>query len=117
MEDEVRKNEAIVISSIHMMKAFVLLSMLVTAIIVIFNLKVSLSKVWNISFLIPMYTVCFASFILNIICFFRVGAYNKENVRKKNRILTNLVLSTCITYFVYIFTFAIYILLSIILFS
>ncbi len=117
MEDEVRRYETIVIASIHIMKAFAFISMLITAIIIVFNLEFNLPKVWNISFLIPMYVVCFASFILNIVCFFRVGAYNKENVRKKNIRLKNLILSTCITYIVYIFIFILYILLSIILFS
>lgn len=115
MESNDKRYELIINSSINMLKVFTIITMLVLVIIGMINSFYDISKIWNISFLIPMFLIYFASVIELVICFWRVGIVkNIENSCKRK---SRLIFSSCITYIVFLGTFIMYSILSIILFS
>lgn len=115
MNSEDRKYELIIKSAISILISFVLVAILLLAILVIFNTKVSLNKVWNICFLVPAFVTLFASLIQIIICFWNVGKVN--DIESTNHRKTGVIFSACITYMVFLGICFSYFLMSLILFS
>lgn len=114
MNDKDKIYELIINSAINILKVFTIVTMIVLLIIGIINNFYNIPKVWNISFLIPLFSIYFASVIEFIICFWRVGiTKNIENTCRKK---SGLIFASCITYIVFLGTFFVYSLLSIILF-
>lgn len=112
--NEENKYNLIIDTSVKAMQAMCIVAILVSMIIICINKFYDINKIWNICFLIPMYSIYFSSVIQNIICFWKIT--NKdENIKsiKKSRLL----FSSCITFIVFLAVFFMYILLSLILFN
>ena len=93
-----------------------MIAIFISLILFYFNTIYDISKTWNISFLIPMYVVFFASIIQLIICFWKMGVEDADDIEKFSRRKSCLIFSSCITYFVFLGIFFMYILMSMILF-
>lgn len=117
MKDEEEKYELVIESSINILKVYCIITFIVFGFILLINKVYELSYVWNICYLIPLFLILFASFIQLILCFWRVGKVDCNNIEKVNNKKSNLIFSASITYLAFLGTSFLYILLSIILFS
>ncbi len=115
MENKDKRYEVIMNNSVNILKTFSIIGIIVMFIVLIINNVYSIPNVWNISFIIPIFVVFFASVIELIICFWRVGS-KKENIEDICNIKSNLIFTASITYIVFLSIFFMYLLLSIILF-
>ncbi len=108
------KYKLVINSAIKILNSFIMFFGLCFAIVVYLNVKINISKIWNICFLIPMLVLALASVIQLVICFWRVGKINgsEERVAKRKSCL---IFSSCITFFVFLSNFISYIIFSIII--
>lgn len=113
MNDE-KRYELIINTSVKAMQGMCIGAILILAIIICINKIYNLNKIWNVCFLVPMYSIYFASVIQNILCFLNI---NSKNITKTCIRKSRLFFSTCITYLVFLTIFFMYILLSLILFN
>ena len=113
MNDE-KRYELVISTSTKAMYSMCIVAILISVIILCINKIYNLNKIWNICFLVPMYSIYFASVIQNILCFWNV---NSKNIAKVCTRKARLFFSTCITYLVFLVVFFMYILLSLILFN
>ena len=113
MNDE-KRYELVISPSTKAMYSMCIVAILISVIILCINKIYNLNKIWNICFLVPMYSIYFASVIQNILCFWNV---NSKNIAKVCTRKARLFFSTCITYLVFLVVFFMYILLSLILFN
>lgn len=114
MEENMKKYEIIINSSVNMLVGFSLIGIIVLGIIFAINCGYEIPKAWNISFLIPVLLLFFSTMIQVIICFWKVG--NVDNVEKICKRKSRLIFSSCITFIVFISSVIMYSLMSIILF-
>lgn len=117
MNDQEDRYELIMESSINILKSYSIITFIVWGFILLINKVYDLSYIWNICFLIPLCLVLFASFVQLMLCFWRVGRVECDNIEKINSKKSNLIFSATITYFTFLGASLLYILLSIILFS
>lgn len=116
MNEHEKRYELIINNSVNILKVFTIIAIFISFILVYFNSIYQINKIWNISFLIPMYITFFSSIIQLMICFWKCGVNDYEQIEKFNRRKSGLIFSSTITYFVFLGMFFMYILMSIILF-
>ncbi len=115
MQDNDKRYELTIKSSINVLKVYTIISMFLTFGVLVLNIFLKLNKVWNICFLIPMYLIYIASIIQLVIVFWRAGR-NIENIEKVCNRNSHLIFSASITFMCFVFSFLMYTLLSMILF-
>ena len=115
MQDNDKRYELTIKSSINVLKVYTIISMFLTFGVLALNIFLKLNKIWNICFLIPMYLIYTASIIQLVIVFWRAGR-NIENIEKVCNRNSHLIFSASITFLCFIFSFLMYTLLSMILF-
>lgn len=107
--NEEEKYKLVISTSVKALQSMCIIAIFTLIIIIYINKLYNMNKVWNISFLISTYSIYFASVIQNIICFWKISS----NTSGKS----NLFFSSCVTFLVFLFTFFMYILMSLILFN
>ena len=112
--NEEKKYDLIISTSLKAIQAMCIIAIFVSMIIVYINKVYNINKIWNICFLIPMYSIYFSSVIQNIICFWKIN--NKDITTKFTR-KSRLLFSSCITFIVFLSIFFIYALMSLIFFD
>ena len=117
MKEQDEKYELIIESAIGILKTFCMITFIVLGFILLINRVYDLSYIWNICFLIPITLILFSSFIQLVLCFWRVGKVEENNIESVNNKKSNLIFSSCITYFTFIGASFLYIIMSIILFG
>ena len=116
MENEDKKYEIIMNNSVNILKVFSMIGVIVLFTICIINDLYDLPKIWNLGVLITIAVVFFSSIIQLMICFWRIGNVHKENIDSVCIKKSYLIFSSSITYIVFLSSFFMYSLLSIILF-
>lgn len=115
--EEMKKYEIITNTALKMITAFSIITTIVIFGILKVNESYELSRVWNISFLIPTFLIYFASIIQLIVCIWNTGKCKIANIMKSNSRKSALIFSSSITFMSFLFAFFMYILMTIILFS
>ena len=115
MQDNDKRYELTIESSINVLKVYTIISMFLTFGVLVLNIFLKLNKVWNICFLMPMYLIYIASIVQLVIVFWRAGR-NIENIEKVCNRNSRLIFSASITFMCFVFSFLMYTLLSMILF-
>ena len=115
MQDNDKRYELTIESSINVLKVYTIISMFLTFGVLVLNIFLKLNKIWNICFLMPMYLIYIASIVQLVIVFWRAGR-NIENIEKVCNRNSHLIFSASITFMCFVFSFLMYTLLSMILF-
>lgn len=115
MQDNDKRYELTIKSSINVLKVYTIISMFLTFGVLVLNIFLKLNKIWNICFLMPMYLIYIASIVQLVIVFWRAGR-NIENIEKVCNRNSHLIFSASITFMCFVFSFLMYTLLSMILF-
>ena len=116
MENNDKKYEVILNNSVNILKVFSIIGIILLVLVCLINQYYNISRVWNISFLIPIFVIFFSSIIELIICFWNIGNVKPENIEVVCKRKSRLIFSSCITYLVFLGSSFMYILLSIILY-
>ena len=109
-KEEYNEYKLLVNSATGLMRNFVLLGIAIFLFIVYINNIYSINSILNICFMFPICLIFFSSIILLSLCLFKIS-FNKY---RKNRLISNLIMVSCITFYTFLLLILLYFILTII---
>ncbi len=113
MEKDKSKYEVILNSSIGIMRNFILLGFIAFFAIIFFNTIYNVNRVWNICFIFPVALLFISSTVLISLCSFKINSFDE----KKAKLISNLLMSSYITFYTFLFSVLLYFILTIIFYN
>ena len=113
MEKDIKKYEVVLNSSINIMRNFILLGIAIFSFIIYFNNIYTIGRVWNICFLFPISLIFISSTGLISLCSFKINSFDE----KKAKLISNLLMSSYITFYTFLLSVLLYFILTIIFYN